>query len=106
MDDKELELLLQEELGKAEAQPPHLNVRLRGELALARRRARALPVWWLPFALSLAVGAVLVPLGEVLPWPINLLLTFSAMFSVGAAGAFTLMGLICFDLRRKGRIYL
>jgi hypothetical protein len=106
MNDKELDLILQDALGDGETQPPYLDARLRGELALARRGSRALSVWWLPFVLSLALGAVSVLLGGVLPWPVNLLLTLSALFTVGAAGAFTLLGLVCFDLKRKGRVYL
>lgn len=106
MDDRELDVFLREALGDGAESPPYLDARLRGELALARREGKSLSVWWLPFALSLEVGAVSVLLGGLLPWPVNVLLTLSALFTVGAAGALTLVGLACFDLRRKGRVFL
>lgn len=106
MNDRELDALLREALAGEDEAPQYLNTRLRGELALAGKRPRGLSVWWLPLALSLAVGAALVLLGGVLPWPVGLLLALSALFTVGGVSVFTLVGLLCFDLRRKGRVLL
>lgn len=106
MDDRELDALLREALDGEDDIPRYLNTRLRGELALARKGPRGFSVWWLPLALSMAVGAAMVLLGGLLPWPVSLLLALSALFTVGAAAVFTLVGLLCFDLRRKGRVFL
>lgn len=106
MNDKELDLLLAESLGSAAEPPPYLDTRLRGELALARKTPRGFSLWWLPLALSTAMGLVMFLSGALMPWPVDLLLQLSAVLTVLTTAAFTLVGLFCFDLREKGRVAL
>ncbi len=106
MYDKELDIILSETLGREAHRPDYLDTRLRGELAMARKTGRGISLWWLPLALSLGVGAVLVLLGALLPWPVNFVLAVASVVTVVTTTAFTVVGLACFGLRKKGRVLL
>lgn len=106
MKNEELEVLLGESLGANLPAPPYLNTRLAGTLALARKAPRSISLWWLPLAMTLALALPAFLLGMLVPWPGNVVLKLGAVLTVAAAAAFTAVGLLCFDLREKGRVVL
>lgn len=106
MNDKELDALLQKAVGQPVQPPDYVNTRLRGELALARRAGRSLSLWWLPLALAVAVSLPLFLLGVLAPWPARVLLKICAVLPAGATALLTVAGLLCFDLKERGKILL
>ena len=106
MNDKELDLLLGEALGEQPETPAYLNTRLRGELSVGRKAGRGISLWWLPLALSLGMGIPVFLLGALMPWPLSAVLKGFGVLGVASAALFTGVGLVCFDLREKGRVLL
>lgn len=106
MNDKELDAMLMQTLGTTPAQPACLDARLRGTLSLARREGRAVSVWWLPLVVSLltAVGTTVPAI--LMPTSLLLLVATGTWASALWLLALTVVGLLRFDLRKRGSIVL
>lgn len=104
MDNKELDVLLRETLGADVPAPAYLDTRLRGTLSLARREGRSVAIWWLPLAVALLAALAASLLAAALPMPLVWLAAAGAWASALGVVALTIVGLACFDLRRKGRL--
>lgn len=106
MKDNELDLLLSESLTAETEKPNYIDTRLRGGLAVARKTGRGFSLWWLPLAMTIAACLPIFLLGVLMPWPVSVILQVSAVAAAAVAAVFTAVGLLCFDLREKGRVLL